>query len=68
MSRQIGKLKCGLNHPSWDKLLFDATYLGVVMKTGLVTGIISLTVNCSHIYIIGTLIKLFVKFYIAYNF
>nr|CAD1817166.1 unnamed protein product [Ananas comosus var. bracteatus] len=39
----IGKLKCGLNHPSWDKLLFDATYLGVVMKTGLVTGIISLT-------------------------
>ncbi|VAH37781.1 unnamed protein product [Triticum turgidum subsp. durum] len=40
---QIGSLKCGLNRPSWDKLLFDPTYLGLTMKTGLVTGIISLT-------------------------
>ncbi|WOK94300.1 putative sulfate transporter 3.3 [Canna indica] len=39
----IGKLKCGLNRPSWDKLLFDSTFLGTTMKTGLVTGIISLT-------------------------
>lgn len=39
----IGQLKCGLNRPSWDKLLFDPTYLGLTMKTGLVTGIISLT-------------------------
>ncbi|KAM3371005.1 hypothetical protein ACQJBY_018389 [Aegilops geniculata] len=39
----IGSLKCGLNRPSWDKLLFDPTYLGLTMKTGLVTGIISLT-------------------------
>ncbi|XP_073006335.1 probable sulfate transporter 3.3 [Typha latifolia] len=39
----IGQLKRGLNRPSWDKLLFDATYLRVVIKTGLVTGIISLT-------------------------
>ncbi|TVU16386.1 hypothetical protein EJB05_39945, partial [Eragrostis curvula] len=39
----IGQLKCGLNRPSWDKLLFDTTYLGLTMKTGLVTGIISLT-------------------------
>ncbi|VAI92793.1 unnamed protein product [Triticum turgidum subsp. durum] len=39
----IGPLKCGLNHPSWDKLLFDPKYLGLTMKTGLVIGIISLT-------------------------
>ncbi|CAO2044019.1 unnamed protein product [Urochloa humidicola] len=39
----IGKLKCGLNRPSWDKLLFDSTYLGLTMKTGLITGILSLT-------------------------
>ncbi|KAJ4782697.1 sulfate transporter 1 [Rhynchospora pubera] len=39
----IGQLKCGLNRPSWDKLLFDGTYLGTTMKTGLITGIISLT-------------------------
>ncbi|ONM12877.1 anti-sigma factor antagonist domain of sulfate transporter91 [Zea mays] len=39
----IGQLKCGLNRPSWDKLLFDTAYLGLTMKTGLVTGIISLT-------------------------
>ncbi|CAD5186849.1 unnamed protein product [Musa acuminata subsp. malaccensis] len=39
----IGKLKCGLNRPSWDNLLFDSTYLGTTMKTGIVTGIISLT-------------------------
>uniref|UniRef100_J3M243 STAS domain-containing protein n=1 Tax=Oryza brachyantha TaxID=4533 RepID=J3M243_ORYBR len=39
----IGQLKCGLNRPSWDKLLFDPAYLGLTVKTGLVTGIISLT-------------------------
>ncbi|KAM3214618.1 hypothetical protein ACQJBY_066875 [Aegilops geniculata] len=39
----IGPLKCGLNHPSWDKLLFEPKYLGLTMKTGLVIGIISLT-------------------------
>ncbi|KAG2575262.1 hypothetical protein PVAP13_7KG424000 [Panicum virgatum] len=39
----IGQLKCGLNRPSWDKLLFDPTYLGLTMKTGLITGILSLT-------------------------
>jgi sulfate transporter 3 len=41
---QIGQLKCGLNRLSWDKLIFDTTYLELTMKTGLVTGIISLTV------------------------
>ncbi|CAL5025042.1 unnamed protein product [Urochloa decumbens] len=41
----IGQLKCGLNRPSWDKLLFDSTYLGLTMKTGLITGILSLTVR-----------------------
>ncbi|KAJ4761239.1 sulfate transporter 1 [Rhynchospora pubera] len=39
----IGKLKSGLNGPSLDRLLFDGTYLGVTMETGLVTGIIALT-------------------------
>ncbi|XP_042408353.1 probable sulfate transporter 3.3 [Zingiber officinale] len=39
----IGNLKCGLNSPSWNKLVFDKAYLSVVIKTGLTTGIISLT-------------------------
>ncbi|XP_031389086.1 probable sulfate transporter 3.3 [Punica granatum] len=39
----IGKLQEGLNPPSWDMLHFHGSYLGLVMKTGLITGIISLT-------------------------
>ncbi|KAL3654486.1 putative sulfate transporter 3.3 [Castilleja foliolosa] len=39
----IGKLPEGLNPPSWNMLRLHGTYLGLVMKTGLVTGIISLT-------------------------
>ncbi|KAK9091650.1 hypothetical protein Sjap_024827 [Stephania japonica] len=39
----IGKLEEGLNPPSWNMLHFQGHYLGLVMKTGLVTGIISLT-------------------------
>ncbi|KAL7090850.1 hypothetical protein ACP275_12G067900 [Erythranthe tilingii] len=39
----IGKLQEGLNPPSWNMLHFHDNYLGLVMKTGLVTGIISLT-------------------------
>ncbi|KAL8471019.1 hypothetical protein ACS0TY_033552 [Phlomoides rotata] len=39
----IGKLPEGLNPPSWNMLHFHDTYLGLVIKTGLVTGIISLT-------------------------
>lgn len=39
----IGKLPEGLNPPSWNKLQFHGSHLGLVIKTGLVTGIISLT-------------------------
>ncbi|XP_039126703.1 probable sulfate transporter 3.3 [Dioscorea cayenensis subsp. rotundata] len=39
----IGHLPHGLNPPSWDKLIFKSSYLSLVMKTGLITGIISLT-------------------------
>ncbi|KAK4484160.1 hypothetical protein RD792_011381 [Penstemon davidsonii] len=39
----IGKLQEGLNPPSWNMLHFHDSYIGLVMKTGLVTGIISLT-------------------------
>ncbi|XP_050233700.1 probable sulfate transporter 3.3 isoform X2 [Mercurialis annua] len=39
----IGKLQEGLNPPSWNMLQFHGSYLGLVIKTGLVTGIISLT-------------------------
>ncbi|KAK2635395.1 hypothetical protein Ddye_030187 [Dipteronia dyeriana] len=39
----IGKLQEGLNPPSWNMLLFRGSHLGLVVKTGLVTGIISLT-------------------------
>ncbi|KAH7570980.1 hypothetical protein JRO89_XS05G0233200 [Xanthoceras sorbifolium] len=40
----IGKLQEGLNPPSWNMLLFRGSHLGLVVKTGLVTGIISLTI------------------------
>ncbi|CAL0331296.1 unnamed protein product [Lupinus luteus] len=39
----IGKLQEGINPPSWNMLQFHGTYLGLVMKTGLITGILSLT-------------------------
>ncbi|XP_022878506.1 probable sulfate transporter 3.3 [Olea europaea var. sylvestris] len=39
----IGKLQEGLNPPSWNMLQFHGSHLGLVMKTGLVTAIISLT-------------------------
>ncbi|KAJ8548204.1 hypothetical protein K7X08_030673 [Anisodus acutangulus] len=39
----IGKLQEGLNPPSWNMLHFSGTYLGLVIKTGIVTGILSLT-------------------------
>lgn len=39
----IGKLQEGLNPPSWNMLRLHGNYLGLVTKTGLVTGIISLT-------------------------
>ncbi|KAL9678495.1 hypothetical protein QQ045_016339 [Rhodiola kirilowii] len=39
----IGKLQGGLNPLSWNMLHFSGTHLGLVMKTGLITGILSLT-------------------------
>ncbi|GAV90747.1 Sulfate_transp domain-containing protein/STAS domain-containing protein/Sulfate_tra_GLY domain-containing protein [Cephalotus follicularis] len=39
----IGKLQEGLNPPSWNMLHFHGSHLGLVIKTGFVTGIISLT-------------------------
>ncbi|KAJ0980815.1 hypothetical protein J5N97_009070 [Dioscorea zingiberensis] len=39
----IGHLEHGLNPPSWDKLILNTSYLSMVMKTGLISGIISLT-------------------------
>ncbi|KAH1088018.1 hypothetical protein AAZX31_07G202200 [Glycine max] len=39
----IGKLQQGINPPSWNMLLFHGSHLGLVMKTGLITGILSLT-------------------------
>ncbi|PPS18398.1 hypothetical protein GOBAR_AA02180 [Gossypium barbadense] len=39
----IGKLQEGLNPPSWNMLQFRGSHLGLSIKTGLVTGIISLT-------------------------
>jgi sulfate transporter 3 len=41
---QIGHLKKGLNPPSLTMLGFNGSYLGLALKTGLVTGLISLTV------------------------
>ncbi|MCD7453923.1 putative sulfate transporter 3.3 [Datura stramonium] len=39
----IGKLQQGLNPPSWNMLHFSGSYLALVIKTGIVTGILSLT-------------------------
>ncbi|WOH13313.1 hypothetical protein DCAR_0832822 [Daucus carota subsp. sativus] len=39
----IGKLEEGLNPPSWNMLQFHGSHLGLVVKTGLITGILSLT-------------------------
>ncbi|CAJ1939600.1 unnamed protein product [Sphenostylis stenocarpa] len=39
----IGKLQQGINPPSWNMLRFHGTHLGLIMKTGLITGILSLT-------------------------
>ncbi|EOY00982.1 hypothetical protein QUC31_014010 [Theobroma cacao] len=39
----IGKLQQGLNPPSWNMLQFHGSHLGLSIKAGLVTGIISLT-------------------------
>lgn len=53
---QIGKLEEGLNPPSWNMLHFHGTYLGLVIKTGLVTGIISLTVSIFAIFTLNFVI------------
>lgn len=39
----IGKLQEGLNPPSWNMLLLHGGHLPLVIKTGLITGILSLT-------------------------
>ncbi|XP_027915808.1 probable sulfate transporter 3.3 [Vigna unguiculata] len=39
----IGKLPRGVNPPSADKLLFRGDHLGLAIKTGLITGLLSLT-------------------------
>lgn len=38
----VGTLKKGLNPPSIQDLVFDTRYLGVTIKTGIVTGLIAL--------------------------
>lgn len=47
---QIGHLPKGLNPPSSNMLYFQGTYLGVALKTGIVTGILALTVSHSRNY------------------
>nr|AIK26612.1 sulfate transporter [Reaumuria trigyna] len=39
----IGNLQEGLNPPSWNMLHFHGSHIGLVIKTGFITGIISLT-------------------------
>ncbi|CAL0312160.1 unnamed protein product [Lupinus luteus] len=39
----IGKLPKGVNPASTDKLIFNGSHLGLVIKTGFITGILSLT-------------------------
>ncbi|KAL9242375.1 hypothetical protein vseg_016382 [Gypsophila vaccaria] len=40
---KVGKLPTGLNPPSIKMLCFDSTYIALAAKTGLITGILSLT-------------------------
>lgn len=47
---QIGHLPKGLNPPSSNMLYFQGAYLGVALKTGIVTGILALTVSFSRNY------------------
>lgn len=42
---QIGHLPKGLNPPSSNMLYFQGPFLGIAIKTGIVTGILSLTVS-----------------------
>ncbi|XP_008793448.1 probable sulfate transporter 3.4 [Phoenix dactylifera] len=39
----IGQLQQGVNPPSANMLLFEGSYLGLSIKTGIITGILSLT-------------------------
>lgn len=39
----IGKLHEGINPSSWNMLKFHGSHLGLVVKTGIITGILSLT-------------------------
>nr|XP_010915048.1 probable sulfate transporter 3.4 isoform X2 [Elaeis guineensis] len=39
----IGQLQKGVNPPSANMLLFEGSYLGLSIKTGIITGILSLT-------------------------
>ncbi|KAG9142299.1 hypothetical protein Leryth_007726 [Lithospermum erythrorhizon] len=39
----IGKLEKGLNPPSYNMLQFGSKYLGLTIKTGIITGVLSLT-------------------------
>lgn len=55
---QIGKLQQGLNPPSWNMLRLHGSYLPLVAKTGLVTGIISLTVSTQYCYCLPFLINI----------
>ncbi|KAK1376026.1 putative sulfate transporter 3.4 [Heracleum sosnowskyi] len=43
MVKTIGHLPKGLNPPSSNMLYFQGSYLGLALKTGIVTGILSLT-------------------------
>ncbi|KAF2532113.1 hypothetical protein F2Q70_00030913 [Brassica cretica] len=49
----IGKLQEGLNPPSWNMLQFHGSHLGLVAKTGLITGIVSLTVKFLNLSLIS---------------
>jgi len=41
---QIGHLPKGVNPPSANMLYFNGPYLALAIKTGIITGILSLTV------------------------
>lgn len=45
---QIGRLPEGLNPPSSNMLYLSGPYLALAVKTGIITGILSLTVRIVH--------------------
>lgn len=53
LQTQIGILPRGVNPPSANMLTFSGSYVALTIKTGIMTGILSLTVRTSFVFLIN---------------